>query len=729
MTGAPAWCSSTSLMCCSDRRECKFFLGERSLTVSIQTRQEPPRFDYDEAFSRNLGWTTEWEQATLRRKKIAVAGMGGVGAIHLLTLARLGIGAFSIADFDSYSLVNMNRQAGANMHTLGRQKVEVAAQMALEINPEILLTRFPEGVTTENLDAFLQDCDLFVDGLDFFALDIRAAVFRRCDELGIPAFTAAPIGMGVGFLAFLPGKMKFEDYFRLQGQPESERYLRFLLGMAPRGLHRIYLADDTRVDLKGKRGPSTAAACALCAGVVATQAVKILLGRGGVPHAPVHLHFDAYRGILAKSSLRWGNCGPLQRIKLALGRKSFAAMSARSTPDLAEAEPQALLPFEAPEMLAILNLARWSPSGDNEQPWKIEIVDAMTLVVHLAERSPSNLYEYRNGEPSILASGMLLESIRVAATVYGYAVDWILEPDGPPWKVGVRLQANRDIAISPLAAALPMRSVSRKAFRRRSLNLTERNMLADTLGNELEITWHRGFCGRMRFARMGSLATDIRLRCKDTFDIHRKVVDWDRERSPSGLPSKAIGLNGATLLLMRWASRNWDRMARVNSLLGTWGAAAQLDVWPALNSSAFFVVKEMSPPRTSLQGAAMTSRLLATGERLQRFWLTATKLGLVIQPTLAILAFAEYGATGYAFTDDGKLLRQAANLAYQAGTILGPLDTVRFLGRIGGRVDGMPGARSVRKPLADLLWDAPAKKIRRSDGPGPSAQTTGAPTS
>src|SRR3954467_6277338 len=55
-------------------------------------------FDYDEAFSRNIGWVTEWEQQILRTKRVAIAGMGGVGGLHLLTLARLGIGAFHISD-------------------------------------------------------------------------------------------------------------------------------------------------------------------------------------------------------------------------------------------------------------------------------------------------------------------------------------------------------------------------------------------------------------------------------------------------------------------------------------------------------------------------------------------------------------------------------------------------------------------------------------------------------
>ena len=70
-------------------------------------------FNYDEAFSRNIGWVTEAEQQSLRGKRVAIAGLGGVGGVHLLTLARLGIGRFAIADLDRFDLVNFNRQVGA----------------------------------------------------------------------------------------------------------------------------------------------------------------------------------------------------------------------------------------------------------------------------------------------------------------------------------------------------------------------------------------------------------------------------------------------------------------------------------------------------------------------------------------------------------------------------------------------------------------------------------------
>ena len=76
-----------------------------------------PSFDYSTAFSRNIGWLTQAEQSRLRNARIAIAGMGGVGGIHLVTLARLGIGKFNIADFDTFDQANFNRQAGAGMRT------------------------------------------------------------------------------------------------------------------------------------------------------------------------------------------------------------------------------------------------------------------------------------------------------------------------------------------------------------------------------------------------------------------------------------------------------------------------------------------------------------------------------------------------------------------------------------------------------------------------------------
>ena len=280
-------------------------------------------FDYNRAFSRNIGWITEQEQSILRSKRVAIAGMGGVGGFHLLTLARLGIGKFNIADLDNFEVENFNRQAGAVVSSIGEPKVEVLARMALDINPEAEIGVFPNGVNAQNLEEFFRDVDLYIDGLDFFAFEAREKVFAYCTKNHIPAVTVAPLGMSAALLNFLPGQMTFEEYFKVEGKPELEKAIRFLVGLAPALLHRHYLADKSRVNLKERRGPSTVMACQLCAGVAATEALKILLKRGKVWAAPHGIQYDSYRNKFAHTWRPGGNTNLINRLAIAIAKRQL----------------------------------------------------------------------------------------------------------------------------------------------------------------------------------------------------------------------------------------------------------------------------------------------------------------------------------------------------------------------------------------------------------------------
>lgn len=283
-------------------------------------------FDYNSAFSRNIGWVTESEQTRLRNCRVAIGGLGGVGGVHLLTLARLGIGKFNIADFDVFDIVNFNRQVGAGMSSLDRPKLDVMSEMLRDINPDIELKVFPKGVQDENLEAFLDDVDIYVDGLDFFVFDARRKTFAACESRAIPVVTAAPLGLGTALLVFAPGGMSFEDYFGFEGCDEMEMAIRFLVGLSPAMLQRGYVADMARVNLAEKRGPSSIAACQLCAGVAAVEVLKLLLGRPGVKLAPWGSQFDAYRMRYVKTWRPGGHRNPLQRLMRFLVRQQLAKM-------------------------------------------------------------------------------------------------------------------------------------------------------------------------------------------------------------------------------------------------------------------------------------------------------------------------------------------------------------------------------------------------------------------
>ncbi len=271
-------------------------------------------FDYQEAFSRNLGWLTPQEQQRLRRARVAVAGMGGVGGVHVQGLARLGIGALNLSDFDCFEQANFNRQAGAAMSTVGRAKVEVMREFALDVNPETDIRVFPDGLDEGQLADYLDGVDLLIDAIDFFANGLRPALYRAARERGIPVVCSAPLGAGASLISFHPGGTSFDDYFGFAGCDEITMAVRFMVGMSPRLPQRHYLAYPDIVDFVKHRVPSLGMACQFAAGMAVTTSMKLLLQRGGVKGAPHSYQFDAYLGRYYRCWRPGGYRNPLQKL-------------------------------------------------------------------------------------------------------------------------------------------------------------------------------------------------------------------------------------------------------------------------------------------------------------------------------------------------------------------------------------------------------------------------------
>ena len=297
------------------------------ITDQQEREQSMPEqsFLYQNAFSRNLGLISQEEQDQLRRSTAAIPGMGGMGGAHALALARLGIGRMILADFDTFEVVNFNRQVGATTLTLGRPKVEVMAERVQEINPEIEVTVFREAVTPDKATDFLEGADILLDGLDFFAFEHRRQLFNTARSLGIHVVSTGPIGFSAILQIFSPEGMSFDRYFNVDDSlSREEKLLRFLVGIAPGGTHLKYI-DKGKVKLGEGSGPSLGLAVQMAAGLAAAQAAKILLGRGPVPAVPYYFQVDGYTLECKHGRLWWGNRNPLQRLKIWYVRRLLAS--------------------------------------------------------------------------------------------------------------------------------------------------------------------------------------------------------------------------------------------------------------------------------------------------------------------------------------------------------------------------------------------------------------------
>ncbi|VAX35411.1 hypothetical protein MNBD_UNCLBAC01-835 [hydrothermal vent metagenome] len=279
---------------------------------------------YAEAFQRNIGLLTPNEQKKLRHFKIAIAGVGGVGGFHLLTLLRLGFGNFHIADMDTYEVANFQRQCGAFMHTLGKNKSDTMKEIALSINPHAKIKSFNKGVLKDNVDEFLSDVDVLIDGIEFFSIEIRRLIFSEAQKRGIHVVTAGPLGWGTVMLTFSPTSMSFDQYFDINdNMTVLEKVIAFGVGLAPASLHMRYIDLDS-VDLKSKQGPSLVSACQLCASQASTEILTILLKRRTIRAVPHYFQFDPYLQKSKRGYCIGGNRNFWQKIKRWYLFKRFA---------------------------------------------------------------------------------------------------------------------------------------------------------------------------------------------------------------------------------------------------------------------------------------------------------------------------------------------------------------------------------------------------------------------
>jgi hypothetical protein len=154
-----------------------------------------------------------------------------------------------------------------------------------------------------------------------------------------------------------------------------------------------------------------------------------------------------------------------------------------------------------------------------------------------------------------------------------------------------------------------------------------------------------------------------------------------------------------TLKIMRWTVAKRARMEMSNRMGSPFFAGLQMDFLPGIFSAAYFAFRLQREP------ADAVPQLLRTGQAVQRFWLTATQLGLAMQPCQAALAFAHYGAANQAFTVSQAERGKAAKLARRVEKDLSGLQSLIFLGRIGVPAKAGPDSRSLRRPLAELVRD------------------------
>jgi len=594
---------------------------------------------YEEAFSRNIGLLSESEQKSLADARIAIPGMGGVGGVHLITMARSGVGKFNIADFDIFEPANINRQFGAKVSDFGRAKLEVMKEQAFLINPFLEINEFSEGINRSNIDLFLEDVDVVLDGLDFFNFDIRRLLFNKAKEKGIYVITAAPLGFSSALLVFAPDQgMGFDEYFNIiKGMKSEDQYLAFAMGLAPMPTHVKYM-DLKKVDFESKKGPSLNVSCQICAGMAGTEAIRIILKRGTIKPVPYYFQFDPYLMKLRKGKLLFGNKNPVQRLKIRIVRY-ILNKNKKHYPCVMPELPE----YSANSGIVSCNIIDFllkagiqAPSGDNAQPWKFSLSEN-SISVYLDREADESFFNI-NQIASIISCGAVVENIKIAASNFDIETDVNYLPynntDNPMVTLDFSFSDDKQkIQKDILLNCIWKRKTNRRFYNKSSVSslvLDETKLSLSSLsGTNVYFVTEKEKLKNL--ARMVFKVDQIRTQNRSLHEHLNKMIrftDQEVQLKKDGFPLKNLEAGIAGELFLK-ATKSWHIMNALNKT-GISKIVAFHSYQGIVSSSGVALV--------TVDGLDNES-FLKGGRALERTWLTLTRLGFSVQPMTAITLF------------------------------------------------------------------------------------------
>ena len=346
----------------------------------------------------------------------------------------------------------------------------------------------------------------------------------------------------------------------------------------------------------------------------------------------------------------------------------------------------------------ILDLARWAPSGDNTQPWRFEIVSGDHVAIKGFDTRDHVLYDF-DGHASHMPHGALLETLRIAATGFGFEATWSLRQDCPDTApiYDVLLYQNAKLSIDPLFQFIEKRVVQRRIMRTTPLSKAMRQALTDAPGSAYEVQFFESFAERLEVARLLWDNAYIRLTCPEAYEVHREVIEWGARFSKDRIPEEAVGVDPLTGKLMHWVMQSWSHVDFFNRyLLGTIVPRIQLDFMPALGCAAHLLLRPREPLVEPID-------YVRAGIAMQRLWLTASSVGLHLQPEMTPVIFRWYARAGRTFSETKDIAQRISLLANQFERLAATTDSdpFAFFCRVG--CSSLPNSRSLRKDLEQLL--------------------------
>lgn len=201
---------------------------------------------------------------------VLLLGLGGVGGHALDALLRSGVGTLTVADFDTVSESNLNRQMLAVRATLGMKKTDAAVRHAANISDAVTVHTVPDRLTPDGIPALLDSAafDIVLDAID--DVPVKVAVALAAHERGIPCISCLGMGNRLD-----PTAVTVTDIAKTEGCPLARAIRTKLRREGLSHLPVIFSRETPRVPLNGEVRVASSAVVPAAAGLaLAAEAIR-----------------------------------------------------------------------------------------------------------------------------------------------------------------------------------------------------------------------------------------------------------------------------------------------------------------------------------------------------------------------------------------------------------------------------------------------------------------------
>ena len=207
----------------------------------------------------------------LKKSKVAIFGLGGVGSYVVEALARVGVGNFILVDNDIISETNINRQIIATYKTIGKPKIQIEKERILEINPNAKVEIFKEFFMPESPDFFDKNVSYIVDAIDTITAKIELVV--RAKKMNKPIISCMGTGNKLD-----PTKFEVTDIYKTSVCPLAKVMRKELKNRKIDNLKVLYSKEEP-IKLNNKQVPGSISFVPSVAGlIIAGEVIKDIIG-------------------------------------------------------------------------------------------------------------------------------------------------------------------------------------------------------------------------------------------------------------------------------------------------------------------------------------------------------------------------------------------------------------------------------------------------------------------